>query len=485
VKNHDSAERVSLLDLLGPISLGAYVFWIPAVLWNTDLESSPILHLTRPLALLAFLTNLRRLKLSQIGSPMLWAVVLFVYSAFTASLDYTGERPLILIYAEYTAIAFSLSLVVTERTQLLAVMGALAASAICVAYVNHSAMRESTQAISEAAQLQRDIGVARMVGTFFGDQNSLGMYAVVAIVGAVTLYFSTGGRSLLVLSGASTTCAAYLAFFSGSRTAIVALAVVLAFVLWLALRLRKAVGPLAVVAALVLVGGGAVWMYHNPFLSRFDTQEASFVDRAHFLRVAWDVWLQDPIMGVGYHGFVKVSGTGHGSHCTPIEVLCNGGLVGFAVYAAFWWRAYRSLRAGLAAQPSNKEALLLYCIALYLMVLAVFSMVNFMYQDPLYLVLNGCVCGYLRRSELKSRELRRLYPSKEAERAWGSAQATFGLEPSTRRLRGYLRSRALQLRAAIPVRGFAPQQVINPSRSRRMLKRPGPHRLAWLRRARH
>jgi O-antigen ligase len=451
MRNHDSAQSPSLLDMVGPISLGAYIFYIVAIVMNTAVDSRVLHQLARVLALTAFLTNLRRLRLSQIGSPMLWAVVLFVYSAFTASWDNTGERPQILTYAEYTVIAFCLSLVVTERAQLIAVMGALAASAIFVAYANHGAMHESAQAISQAGQLRRDISDARTGGTFLGDANSLGMYAVVAVVAAVTLYFSTGKRSMLALSAVSSICAAYLAFFTGSRTAILGMAVTLAFVLWLALRLRKAIGRLAVVAALALVGGGGVWIYNNPYLSRFDMGEASFVGRRDLLRVSWGVWLHDPIIGVGYDTFVKVSGTGHGTHCTPLEVLCNGGLVGLGIYAAFWWRACKSLRAGLAAHPGAKEAMLLYCTGLYLTVLALFSMVNFTYQDEFYLVLNGCVLGYLRSREFQFRQLRRLDPRKQPEGALGSAKGTVGLEPSIRQLRGYLRSRVLQSRGMRPL----------------------------------
>jgi O-antigen ligase len=459
MKNYESAESVALLDLLGPISLGAYIFSIPTVVLNTTIESSAVIHIVRLLALMVFLSNLRGLRSSQFGSPMLWAVLLYVYSAFTASWEYVpGNRPPILTYTEYTAIAFALSLVVTERTQLLTVMGALAASAICVAYFNHGMIRQSAQALSEAAQVGKDIAAARAGGVhfggrsaFFGDQNDLGMYAAVAVVGAVSLYYSTGRLSLLVLSGLSTLSAAYLAFFTGSRTAMLAFAIVLVFVLWLALKQRKAIGPLAVVAALALVGGGAAWMYNNPFLSRFDTQEASFVLRAQLLQIAWQTWLQDPVLGLGYEGFVRVGVMNLGTHCTPLEVLCNGGLIGFGLYAAFWWGVCRSLRAVLGARQEAKERVMLHCIALYLVVLALFSLVNFMYQNPLYLVLNGCVCGYLRGSELRLKGQRQPYWGGRAETAWGSAEAALRLGPSTHRIRGYFRGKVLQLRGMRPL----------------------------------
>ena len=394
-------------DWVGLGCLGVYLFYVPSFQVNQVFDNSLVSWLGLGLAGLAIGTNLRYLRSQQVGSAMLWAFVLCVYFSLTASYESgTGGSASILIYAEYTIIGYGLSMVVTERNQVLTVLAAVTVSAIVVFITNRGLMQASAEALDQAAesQLAHGIGAARMAGRF-GNANVMGMYALVVVVAAAAVFFSVGKVSLLALLGLPGACAAYLAMLSGSRKAIVGMVFVLAFSLWLALRQRKALGPVAVLGALVLVIGGGVWLYYNPFLSRFDSQEGSLAARTALLGEAWESWMEEPILGLGYEGFAKTSSRGLYTHSTPFEMLCNGGIVAFGLYLAFWWQMCRSLRLSYRACDDPRQRLLLQWIACYLILFAIFSVNAVTYNSQFYLVLNGCFCGYLRSQELRARAL--------------------------------------------------------------------------------
>ena len=439
MKDQPVPERFSLWDLAGLISLGAFSFWMPVFVSDYSGAYAGIARLAFPLVAVALVTQMRHFKSSQIGSAFIWSVVLVGYFSLTAAgAFYEGTRNPIRGYALYTAIAFCLSLVVTQRAQILAVLGGLVISAPCLAYLNHGEAQASAASMSQAAQSGASYqSVTRLAGTF-GNANETGMFAVVLIVAAAALYFGTGRLSLLPVSGFSSLCAAYVAMHTGSRKAILGIGILACFALWIALRQRKVMGSLTVVVALISAAGAAVWMYNNPFLARFNAQDTSYLERSGLLRAAWDTWLQNPVFGVGFAAFVRVSGAfGLYSHSTPLEMLANGGLVAFGIYLAFWWRSLQSLRASLAACRDPKEKLLLQWIGCYFTAFLLFSFTSVTHDRPLYLVLNGCICGYLRSREVQARGAASLPAGWWPGWAQTAASVNTGSKPATRR-RGWL-----------------------------------------------
>lgn len=73
-------------------------------------------------------------------------------------------------------------------------------------------------------------------------------------------------------------------------------------------------------------------------LSEAGNGDASFNSRSLFAKDAWNVWKQNPIIGIGQDGYRYVNSviSGYYSHNNYVEILANLGLVGFVIYYSFF-----------------------------------------------------------------------------------------------------------------------------------------------------
>jgi O-antigen ligase len=389
------------LDMAGLVSLAAFVFWVSAIYVDRDSE---LQWVSQPLAALAILANIHRFRFNQIPSSMLFLVILcgyFSITAVTADQDYLWGS--FTVWSKFTLLAFALSLVLTGRAQIFVVLGALAASSIYVAYASYGSLLDTQDALSQANQTGRGMLLARTAGVF-GNANGMAMFAVDAIVAAVILFFSMRNWFTLALAVLSCASASYLALFSGSRKAILGFGIVVLFVLWQGLRARKR--AVATCLAAVAVGiGGVVWILNNPYMSRFSADDDSYQVRTALLQEALQHVQQNPILGLGYHGFEQVSASGLYTHSTPFELLCDGGIVALGLYIMLWGGLGRSFYKSIRSETDEAEVTLLYGLACCLGIQALNSVTAVVFEEPRFLILIACIAGYLRSKELQSRRL--------------------------------------------------------------------------------
>lgn len=396
-RSYATGTGLTWQDLIGLASLAVFIFSIPALSLDQDQK---LRWLCQPLAALATVTNLHQFRLVRPHQTVICLVAICVYfslTAFSASQAYVAEY--FTVYCKCTLIGLALSMVVRTRTQLLTILGALAVSAFYVAYASHSTIQDTQQDLARAVREGQDIARYRSAG-MFANPNIMGMYALEAITASVTLYFSVRSVFLRFLLVSSAACAAYLALFSGSRKAIIGMMFVVCLLLWLMYKLRRFSTAVTLLVALLLTGGGMIWIVNNPYVTRFSTQEESYIERASLLHEAWDLAQEHPILGLGYRGFEQRSRGHLYSHSTPMELLCNGGLITLGVYAVLWWGLYRSLRRCLAVAGELKERVLLYGVACILFLEVLNSLTAVVVEELLYIVLVACICGYFRGKEI-------------------------------------------------------------------------------------
>lgn len=388
----------SALDLVGLASLGGFVFSIPTVLMNAHLESARVVQV---LAALAFLTNLAHIRPFQIHRAVLYLAAIYIYFGMTVAVGAdTAVRETFTGIAKFAVMFAVLGLVVRQRAQVLVVLGALAVSAIYVAYASRGDVTDTRQGVQQALSSGRDVASFRSAGTL-GNANLLAMFAVDAIVATITVLFCVRNRIVRVLSVVAALGAAYLALYSGSRKAVIGIGILMAFVFLLGLRMRKFSGRSFILTMLVMGGLGVIWVVKNPYLERFSTKEASFEERAGLMREALEVCREEPIFGLGYGGFAQRNSVGYYTHSTPLEVLCNGGIICLGLYLMLWWALLSGMFKCLAAEKDSKEIVLLYGIACLLTIEAINSATSVTLGETRWLFLIICLGGYLRNKEIQ------------------------------------------------------------------------------------
>lgn len=198
------------------------------------------------------------------------------------------------------------------------------------------------------------------VNGFFFDPNILGRYLAMGILVALAVaWVRRGERDLLLLAGATAVMAAGL-FVTYSRSS------TLMLMLGLALLAARAAGPrraLGVAAALLIVIGGITFAASGNVreaATDLDRLERVSEGRFDLMRGGLTIWRDDPVAGTGVGGFAQefaqnLTETERArirvviSHNTPVTVLSEVGLVGFALFlwlvAGAGWAAVRGSRA--------------------------------------------------------------------------------------------------------------------------------------------
>lgn len=127
------------------------------------------------------------------------------------------------------------------------------------------------------------------------------------------------------------------------------------------LIITAAVGLIVIVLGSVLLLGGEGALLRGIGLQTNQSDLSS--GRAHFWRIAWQIFLENPILGAGFDAFGVAftrHDTWHGlfrveqAHNDYLQMLADGGIVGFACVAGF---VYLLLRKGVRAMASETDDL--------------------------------------------------------------------------------------------------------------------------------
>ena len=170
---------------------------------------------------------------------------------------------------------------------------------------------------------------------------------------ALALYFGLERKHVLekvvlfVLAGAF----AVVSFLSGSRTAFLLLVLIGVGVFFL--TAKNKIFALGIIGVFV-AGAYLLVMRVEPIyevlgkrlesliinLFGGETSEGSFDTRAEMIKLGWNAFLERPIFGYGMSNFSvlyeQVTGASTYSHNNFIEILVNGGLVGFILYYSIY-----------------------------------------------------------------------------------------------------------------------------------------------------
>ena len=198
----------------------------------------------------------------------------------------------------------------------------------------------------------------------YGDPNATGSYFALLLPIALALTLQSSGWRRWCY-GLMSALIALALWMSGSRAALVAIAVVGAGALLVRQRgaaATKRIGVAAAAAAALLLLALA---FPNPLFDRASTSGALGI-RAEMARVAGRLWQTNPVLGVGVGQFLQKSGGfvqdeyvrslygRENAHNNFLQILAELGLVGLAAFglallAALGHPAPFGLRAGIAA----------------------------------------------------------------------------------------------------------------------------------------
>ena len=199
------------------------------------------------------------------------------------------------------------------------------------------------QAQTRTVFFARDVEVANAYTSFFRvtslfkDPSLYGRYLVVPIAVLLVVVLVRKGRTIDWVAAAAVIAFLFWGlYFSYSQSSFVALFAV-AFTVALYGAGRRLRVLLLVCAAVVAVGAAA---FAAQAIEGRSTREATS-GRSRLVTVTLDAFAERPIAGVGVGGQPRASAElagrrsagRHASHTTPLTVLAEGGILGFALYA--------------------------------------------------------------------------------------------------------------------------------------------------------
>jgi O-antigen ligase len=84
------------------------------------------------------------------------------------------------------------------------------------------------------------------------------------------------------------------------------------------------------------------------------SQDASIVDRFEFWRRGWEIFRANPVFGVGLNGFE--SRVGQTPHNSFIQILAEGGIVNFTLFAVIFLRSIIVSKRCLSMRRGDENA---------------------------------------------------------------------------------------------------------------------------------
>lgn len=207
-------------------------------------------------------------------------------------------------------------------------------------------------------------GMIARVNATFVDPNILARYLVLGIVANLILqYFNAETWKRVVYFGSLLGLLGALAI-TLSRSGVLTLVIVLIFMLILIPRKRmiQPIGIMGLIGAVIMAMSPTIWQRLLTFREGFGALDAQ---RQYLWKVAWAMFTDHPILGVGLGGFEKMFKTHYISmktvipdvegvtlsHTTILTIAAELGLMGLAALAWVWLALVRVLgrlrKAGL------------------------------------------------------------------------------------------------------------------------------------------
>jgi O-antigen ligase len=234
------------------------------------------------------------------------------------------------------------------------------------------------------------------VTSLFGDPSLYGRHVVLGIGVVLTLLATGRSRSGPLLAALALMWAGLLFSYSqSSMTALLLVTLALAFATGDRV-VRRAVGLLALGAAVVALGFGAVKVIQGADVNRVTSDRTERVEDA--LRVIRD----QPLHGVGIGGQPRASRRIEGSdrptanfvsHTTPLTVMAELGAIGLALYVWLLVGGVRTIAAVWRVQAPLGLALGASLLALFVHALFYSGFL----EDPLTWLVLAVACGWLLR----------------------------------------------------------------------------------------
>ncbi|HET7697849.1 MAG TPA: O-antigen ligase family protein [Vicinamibacterales bacterium] len=244
------------------------------------------------------------------------------------------------------------------------VLRMLVTGGAAVACLNIARLTSVLLRTGDAIAALPDVLTTTRISAPYGDPNATGSFFALLLPVAIGLTTQSAGRRRWYYAAVSALIAAAL-WISGSRAALIAVAVVAIGALVLARRgaaIPKRIGMAMAGAAVLLLLALA---FPNPLFDRASTSGALGI-RAEMARVATRLWLSSPVLGVGVGQFLEKSGSfvqdeyvrtlygRENAHNNFLQILAELGAAGAAAFAlavvvALAHPAPFGLRAGLAA----------------------------------------------------------------------------------------------------------------------------------------
>lgn len=340
VEEYKTIKGESKQAISGPL------FWILTVMYtiayNSDFRATSIVWYgfsVITIGVLAYIVSAKYMNKS-VGVYAVWAVAFFCYSFISglwaqnvnAVLD--TSKTLFLIFVVNVLLSFIIETKEDIKNLLLANFLAL------IFYLVYILLKV------DISQLGEDrLGVG-LLGSLW-NANDVGMKLCVGF--GLALYFGFERKDLFekVLLFILSLVFAIVSFLSGSRTAFLLL-ILIAMGMFLLTAKNKmlAIGVVAVfIAGMYLLVMNVESLYEVlgkrlesliENLFEDDASEGSFDARAEMIRFGWNAFLERPIFGYGMSNFSvlyeQATGRATYSHNNFIEILVNGGLVGFILY---------------------------------------------------------------------------------------------------------------------------------------------------------
>lgn len=395
----------------GAFLIGAYLFSVPAFGYS---DSASLLAIPQYIAMLlvgyAIYDILGHLRISipgeigLYGLMGLWAAMTFFFFPGTTAEDLEGLGTLIKV----VIITLACAQVLKDERDLYIALRIFVFSVLLV-YVQNS---------SELQQLRIVGGISerdRFAGTL-ANANTAAIFALTVLWAAVFLLERVRFKlAKIAIYLAPMGVSALIIYYSGSKKGLVGLALLSIFVARLFYIRQKPQGwqkTFVIAASIVLILAVGYVIYTSPFFFRMEQflsgmANPSDINRMILATEAAEVWLTNGLTfltGVGYGQFWKYSSLGSYAHSTPLELLANNGLIGFALFAGFLivlWRKYLRLYKRTSEHYQKSEY---FAVIVFLLIYTFFMLSSVLHESRELIPILGCLAAFgqyhLRKKEL-------------------------------------------------------------------------------------
>ncbi len=265
----------------------------------------------------------------------------------------------------------------------------------------------------------------------FDGANAVGVYAAVGVMSMLALLGETRNllwRILLLFAGGVALVGVVLSASRGAFVTLMAVAVLWPILCLSGSRLRtQAILGIPVVLLL------AYWLFqfivaHTYLGTRFvygvHMEDGSTLARFDFFLLAFDLFLSNPLFGVGGGQFGPASGTGFEAHNELAEIISTTGLPGFLLYYSIYLMAWKRLNwsLGFIRDPADRYRINMTRVTLLILLTsgALFRP-NYVKQDTIFLI--AMVVGMAHWAEARAKGVLAPHPGLGAGAAGRPAAA--------------------------------------------------------------